>query len=139
LPFAGGPLAYGRRAVWTHFRIRHGLVNVLEALFATIGTPLPRAANIYYVFHLFSDDLDEKLTTTYAGLATVAFLALVQWIGSKRQAQYDGVDDLWSHRPASSGFGIACIPAFAGAHHGAGLSTVGRVCQGNPVPPSGGW
>src|SRR6266446_251539 len=87
MPFAGGPLAYGRRAVGPAFGFVMGWSMFLEALFATIGTAIATGGYIYYVLHLFSDVLDEKLTTTYAGLATVAIFALVQWIGSKRQAQ----------------------------------------------------
>jgi ethanolamine permease len=109
MPFAGGPLAYGRRAVGPAFGFVMGWSMFLEALFATIGTAIATSGYIYYVLHLFSDVFDEKLTTTYAGLATVAVFALVQWIGSKRQAQlmewmtYGAIVALvW--------FWIACIP-----------------------------
>src|SRR5204863_4518728 len=68
MPFAGGPLAYGRRAVGPTFGFVMGWSMFLEALFATIGTAIATGGYIYYVLHLFSDALDEKLTTTYAGL-----------------------------------------------------------------------
>lgn len=109
MPFAGGPLAYGRRAVGPAFGFVMGWSMFLEALFATIGTAIATGGYIYYVFHLFSDAFDEKLTTTYAGLATVAVFALVQWIGSKRQAQLME----WMTYGAIVGlvwFWIACIP-----------------------------
>src|SRR6266478_8512597 len=87
MPFAGGPLAYGRRAVGPAFGFVMGWSMFLEALFATIGTAIATGGYIYYVLHLFSDAFDEDLTTACAGLATVAIFAVVQWIGSKNQAQ----------------------------------------------------
>jgi ethanolamine permease len=110
LPFAGGPLAYGRRAVGPAFGFIMGWSMFLEALFATIGTALATGGYIYFVLNLFASGLHKELTTTIAGLATVALFALVQWIGSKRQAQlmewmtYGAILALvW--------FWIACIPA----------------------------
>jgi ethanolamine permease len=109
MPFAGGPLAYGRRAVGPAFGFVMGWSMFLEALFATIGTAIATGGYIYYVLSLFADDLDKDLTTTIAGLATVAVFAAVQWVGSKRQAQlmewmtYGAIIALvW--------FWIACIP-----------------------------
>src|SRR5262249_24754462 len=87
MPFAGGPLAYGRRAVGPTFGFVMGWSMFLEALFATIGTALATGGYIYFVLNLFLDGLDAALTTTIAGLATVAVFTLVQWVGSKRQAQ----------------------------------------------------
>src|SRR5215210_4931060 len=87
MPFAGGPLAYGRRAVGPAFGFVMGWSMFLEALFATIGTAIATGGYIYYVLNLFVGGLDEKLATTIAGLATVAVFALVQWVGSNRQAQ----------------------------------------------------
>ncbi|HEV3142715.1 MAG TPA: amino acid permease, partial [Gemmataceae bacterium] len=87
LPFAGGPLAYGRRAVGPAFGFIMGWSMFLEALFATIGTAIATGGYIFFVINLISQRFDEKLTTVVAGLATVAVFALVQWIGSKRQAQ----------------------------------------------------
>src|SRR5437868_14217478 len=72
MPFAGGPLAYGRRAVGPGFGFIMGWSMFLEALFATIGTAIATGAYIYYVLALFAEGLDEKLTTMIAGLATVA-------------------------------------------------------------------
>src|SRR6476660_5905881 len=62
MPFAGGPLAYGRRAVGPAFGFVMGWSMFLEALFATIGTAIATGGYIYYVLHLFSDAFDEKLT-----------------------------------------------------------------------------
>src|SRR3977135_1954072 len=86
MPFAGGPLAYGRRAVGPAFGFVMGWSMFLEALFATIGTAIATGGYIYYVLNLFVVDLDEQLITMIAGLVTVAIFAFVQWIGSKHQA-----------------------------------------------------
>src|SRR5205085_10542924 len=76
----------------------------------TIGTAIATGGYIYFVLDQFVGGLDKGLTTTLAGLATVAAFALVQWVGSKRQAQlmewmtYGAIFALvW--------FWIACIPA----------------------------
>jgi ethanolamine permease len=115
MPFAGGPLAYGRRAVGPAFGFVMGWSMFLEALFATIGTAIATGGYITYVVALFFENVDQSKElqnqiTMYAGLATVAFFALVQWWGSKRQAQlmewmtYGAIIALvW--------FWIACIPA----------------------------
>src|SRR5262245_47803404 len=115
MPFAGGPLAYGRRAVGPAFGFVMGWSMFLEALFATIGTAIATGGYITYVVALFFEDVDQSkdlqnLITMYAGLATVVVFAIVQWWGSKRQAQlmewmtYGAIIALvW--------FWIACIPA----------------------------
>ncbi len=109
MPFAGGPLAYGRRAVSPAFGFIMGWSMFLEALFATVGTALATGGYIYFVCDLFFKDLDKGLVTTIAALITVAVFAVVQWWGSKRQAQlmecmtYGAIVALvW--------FWIACIP-----------------------------
>jgi len=109
MPFAGGPLAYGRRAVGPGFGFIMGWSMFLEALFATIGTAIATGGYIYYVLSLFAGGLDEKLVTTCAGLATVAVFALVQWLGSGLQARLME----WMTYGAIVGlvwFWIACIP-----------------------------
>src|SRR5436305_10559778 len=87
MPFAGGPLAYGRRAFGPGIGFFMGWSMFLESLFATIGTAIATGGYIYYVLNLFFADLDKDLATTGAGLVTVALFALVQWLGSERQAQ----------------------------------------------------
>src|ERR1700745_3107360 len=57
MPFAGGPLAYGRRAVGPTFGFVMGWSMFLEALFATIGTAIATGGYIYYVLNLFIRDL----------------------------------------------------------------------------------
>jgi ethanolamine permease len=114
MPFAGGPLAYGRRAVGPGFGFVMGWSMFLEALFATIGTAIATGGYITFVVSLFFEDVDKDnklktLVTTYAGLGTVAIFAVVQWLGSKLQARlmewmtYGAIVALvW--------FWIACIP-----------------------------
>ena len=113
MPFAGGPLAYGRRAVGPTFGFVMGWSMFLEALFAAIGTAMATGGYIYSVLSPLLDDgsfkLDQGLTATLAGLATVVVFAVVQWVGSKRQAQLME----WMTYGAILGlvwFWIACIP-----------------------------
>jgi len=110
MPFAGGPLAYGRRAVGPWLGFVMGWSMFLEALFATIGTALATGGYIYYVLHLVSPGIDQGLTTTLAGLATVLIFAVVQWVGAGAQAKatewmtYGAIAVLiW--------FWVACLPA----------------------------
>src|SRR5437763_4035044 len=72
MPFAGGPLAYGRRAVGPAFGFVMAWSLLLEALFATIGTALATGGYIYVVLNRMSDGWSKELTTTAAGLAAVA-------------------------------------------------------------------
>src|SRR5438874_1177011 len=63
----------------------------------------------YFVLNLFADGLDEKLITTIAAVAAVAFFAVVQWLGSQLQARLME----WMTYGAIVGlvwFWIACIP-----------------------------
>src|SRR5205823_10821522 len=76
MPFAGGPLAYGRRAVGKGFGFLMGWSMFLECLFATVGTAIATGGYIYYVLNLFVGGLDEQQITTIAGLATVALFSL---------------------------------------------------------------
>src|SRR5438094_2507566 len=87
MPFAGGPLAYGRRAVGPWLGFVMGWSMFLESLFATVGTALATGGYVYFVLHLLADWLSEPLTSTAAGLATVAVFAAVQWAGAREQAK----------------------------------------------------
>jgi ethanolamine permease len=109
MPFAGGPLAYGRRAVGPAFGFVMGWSMFLEALFAAIGTAIATGGYIYYVFSLFADGLDKDSVTTGAALAAVAIFAWMQWVGSRFQARLME----WLTYGAILGlvwFWIACIP-----------------------------
>src|SRR5215471_10276841 len=79
MPFAGGPLAFGRRAVGKWFGFLMGWSMFLECLFATIGTGL--AAGGYIAFLINPAHPNRKVTTTCAILCAVVFLAI----------QYSGV------------------------------------------------
>jgi ethanolamine permease len=112
MPFAGGPLAYGRRAVgpWAGFIM--GWSMFLECLFATIGTALATGGYIYFILNLIIGIGPEHkgLATTLAGLATVAIFAIVQFLGARQQARLME----WMTYGAIVGlvwFWIACIPA----------------------------
>lgn len=83
MPFAGGPLAFGRRAVGKWFGFLMGWSMFLECLFATIGTGL--AAGGYIAFLLNPEHPDRKVTTACAILCALLFLA-VQYSGVKQQA-----------------------------------------------------
>ena len=115
MPFAGGPLAYGRRAIGPTFGFFMGWSMFLEALFATIGTAIATGGYISFVIGLFSEKVSQDkgmqdLVTLCAGLGTVAVFGLIQWTGSKRQAQF--MDYMtYGAIIALVWFWIACIPA----------------------------
>ncbi|HYT93843.1 MAG TPA: amino acid permease [Gemmataceae bacterium] len=109
MPFAGGPLAYGRRAVGPWFGFVMGWSMFLECLFAAIGTAIATGGYIAFILKLFWTDIDERAVTAAAALATVALFAAVQWVGARQQAKimewmtYGAIFALiW--------FWIACIP-----------------------------
>ena len=83
MPFAGGPLAFGRRAVGKWFGFLMGWSMFLECLFATIGTGL--AAGGYIAFLLNPDHPNRKVTTACAILCALVFFA-IQYAGVKQQA-----------------------------------------------------
>src|SRR2546426_2127455 len=64
MPFAGGPLAFGRRAVGKWFGFLMGWSVLLECLFATIGTGL--AAGGYIAFLVNPEHPDRNVTTACA-------------------------------------------------------------------------
>ncbi len=109
MPFAGGPLAYGRRAVGPAFGFFMGWSMFLEALFATIGTAIATGGYIFFIINLLTTGLDQQVVTMWAGLATVVVFAIVQWVGAKEQARIME----WMTYGAIAGlvwFWIACIP-----------------------------
>jgi ethanolamine permease len=112
MPFAGGPLAYGRRAFGPGLGFFMGWSMFLESLFATIGTAIATGGYIFFVINLLVTGLDEdtgRLVTMWAGLATVVIFALVQWVGAGQQAKIME----WMTYGAIAGlvwFWLACIP-----------------------------
>jgi ethanolamine permease len=122
MPFAGGPLAFGRRAVGKWFGFLMGWSMFLECLFATIGTGL--AAGGYVAFLINPEHPDRKVTTVCAILCALVFLA-IQYCGVKQQA----VIMLWLTYAAMA----ALVWFWLGAAPGASL---GRVFT-QPLLPSG--
>jgi ethanolamine permease len=83
MPFAGGPLAYGRRAVEPSLGFVMGWSMFLECQFATIATAL--AAGSYIAF-LVNPEQPDAIVTVVAALATVAIFFLLQVWGVKEQS-----------------------------------------------------
>ena len=83
MPFAGGPLAFGRRAVGKWFGFLMGWSMFLECLFATIGTGL--AAGGYIAFLINPDHPDRNVTTACA-IACALLFFVIQYVGVKQQA-----------------------------------------------------
>jgi ethanolamine permease len=110
MPFAGGPLAYGRHAVGPWLGFVMGWSMFLECLFAAIGTAIATGGYLYFVLNeLMPGVFDKQLTTTLGGLGTVGVFALVQWFGAREQARLME----WMTYGAILGlvwFWIACIP-----------------------------
>ena len=109
MPFAGGPMAYGRRAVGPGLGFLMGWSMFLECLFATIGTAIATGGYVYFIINLVFEGLPKQATTTIAGVVVVIAFAVVQWIGAKQQARIME----WMTYGAIVGlvwFWIACIP-----------------------------
>jgi ethanolamine permease len=83
MPFAGGPLAYGRRAVDSSLGFVMGWSMFLECQFATIATALATGA---YVAFLINPEHPSSLVTVGAALATVAIFFVLQAWGVKEQS-----------------------------------------------------
>ncbi|HUQ91427.1 MAG TPA: amino acid permease [Bryobacteraceae bacterium] len=106
MPFAGGPMAYGRRALGRGFGFLMGWSMFLECLFAAIGTALATGG---YVAFLLNPDHPDPLTTTISAILCVLLFLVVQYIGVKEQA----VITLWLTYAAIGAlvwFWIAAIP-----------------------------
>ncbi len=109
MPFAGGPLAYGRRAVGPAFGFVMGWSMFLECLFATIGTAIATGGAVYFLADFFVPGLDPLAVTTVFGLAAVVLFGFIQWLGAKEQARVMA----WMTYGAIAGlvwFWIACLP-----------------------------
>src|SRR5271154_6572446 len=82
MPFAGGPLAYGRRAFGPTFGFVMGWSMFLECQFATIATALATGG---YIAFLISPDDPSANVQTIAALATAAIFFFLQAWGVKEQ------------------------------------------------------
>src|SRR5207253_386245 len=69
MPFAGGPLAYGRRAVGPWLGFVMGWSMFLESLFAAIGTAIATGGYIYFILDLLAYGVPKALTITGTALA----------------------------------------------------------------------
>ena len=83
MPFAGGPLAYGRRAVSPLLGFIMGWSMFLECLFAAISTALATGG---YVAYLINPDNPNPVIKVVAGLTTVAIFFGFQAWGVKEQS-----------------------------------------------------
>jgi ethanolamine permease len=135
LPFAGGPLAYGRRAVGPWLGFVMGWSMFLESLFATIGTAIATGGAVYFLADLLAADFLKEISTrfqlvastagaadievttrlamtTLFGLLTVVAFAVIQWIGAKEQARLME----WMTYGAIAGLVWFWIAALPGVH-----------------------
>src|SRR5947209_10831023 len=83
MPFAGGPLAYGRQALSPLLGFVMGWSMLLECLFAAISTAL--AAGGYIAF-LVNPDQPDPVLKVVAGLVVVALFFVLQAWGVKEQS-----------------------------------------------------
>jgi ethanolamine permease len=83
LPFAGGPLAYGRRAANPLLGFVMGWSMFLECQFATIGTAIATGG---YVAFLLNNEHPSDTVQLLAGLGTVALFFFLQAWGVKEQS-----------------------------------------------------
>ncbi len=83
MPFAGGPLAYGRRAVSPLFGFVMGWSMFLECLFAAIGTALATGG---YIAFLINPDDPSPYIKAVAGVATAAVFFCLHIRGVKEQS-----------------------------------------------------
>ena len=87
LPFAGGPLAYGRRAVDTSLGFVMGWSMLLECQFATIATAIATGGYIAFLINrLFPGEISDPNLAVWSALATVVVFFLLHTIGVKEQS-----------------------------------------------------
>jgi ethanolamine permease len=84
MPFAGGPLAYGRRAVSPLLGFIMGWSMFLECLFAAIGTALATGG---YIAFLINPDNPDPVIKVVAGLVTVAIFFVLHAWGVQEQSK----------------------------------------------------
>ncbi len=83
MPFAGGPLAYGRRAVDGSLGFVMGWSMFLECQFATIATALATGG---YIAFLINPENPSATVQVWTALATVAVFFVLQVWGVKEQS-----------------------------------------------------
>jgi ethanolamine permease len=125
MPFAGGPLAYGRRAVDPSLGFIMGWSMFLECQFATIATALATGA---YIAFLVNPDNPDPGVEVGAALATVVLFFLLHAWGVKEQSWAMVVMTYG----AIAGLVIFCIAA-------ATNFSWERVWTDPLLPPTKGW
>jgi ethanolamine permease len=83
MPFAGGPLGYGRRAAGPLLGFVMGWSMLLECLFATIATALATGG---YIAYLLSPEAPDPTVRVVVGIVTVVLFFLLQAWGVKEQS-----------------------------------------------------
>lgn len=84
MPFAGGPLAYGRRAIGKSYGFIMGWSMFLECLFAGIGTALATGG---YVSFLLDPEHPNPYVKTGSAIVCALVFFVVQYRGVKGQAK----------------------------------------------------
>lgn len=84
MPFAGGPLAYGRRAADPSLGFVMGWSMYLECQFATIATALATGG---YIAFLWNPAEPDATLGVWAALATVVIFFVLHALGVKEQSQ----------------------------------------------------
>ena len=110
LPFAGGPLAYGRRAWGPALGFVMAWSMFLECLFAAVGTAIALGDYVAFVVGLAVDRAPDANLATVAALAAVAGFGLIQASGAKAQAKVLGWMT-WAAIVALVWYWVACGPA----------------------------
>src|SRR5262249_13102792 len=106
MPFAGGPLAYGRRALGKGFGFLMGWSMFLECLFAGIGTALATGG---YISFLLNPDNPNPVVKTGCAIACALVFMVIQYRGAEGQAAVT----FWLTLVASAvlvWFWVACGP-----------------------------
>src|SRR5438445_11674394 len=83
MPFAGGPLAYGRPAFGPLLGFVMGWSMYLECQFATIATALATGG---YVAFLINPEKPDDVVAAWAALATVVIFFLLHTLGVQEQS-----------------------------------------------------
>jgi ethanolamine permease len=88
MPFAGGPLAYGRRAANPLLGFTMGWSMFLECQFAAIGTALATGGYVAFLAGLINplDEETSNIVQVVAGLITIAIFFWLQARGVKEQS-----------------------------------------------------
>jgi ethanolamine permease len=125
LPFAGGPLAFGRRAVDPSLGFVMGWSMFLECQFATIATALATGG---YIAFLLNPKSPDPMVEVWSALATVAVFFLLHTWGVKEQS--------WAMVIMTYGaiLGLFIFCAVAATHF-----SWDRVWKGPILTEPGGW